>query len=482
MGIWSGLRPRSESAQTVLDGGHRREETGKSGVKMSNVLAKRRWLAINQSVITIGIALLACGGPQPAATDSGASEDADVGTDTAIGTDAAVTDVTSSDCQADASCVDTAQVATPSNFTITCQGTSPTAIAFDFAGAKSGDTRVCTLHNEGPAPFAWSDPPQIQPMAPLTQSMAAFYDLTLQTNGQQRAKPFSAGSIAAGQSLDFTISYTAPFSGPQPWAELQISFMQAPSPPTTLAIPIRNATCDAPDLVYAPDGLWLYATTGNQAQGHVVFTNQGCAPLDIVKVCINGNNPSGSDPCTLKQYVSAHFGLATPVTATTLQPSAVGGGNGLFGLDVEFHPPDDNKIAPIGLLNVVYCVTGSVAGGDCALGYQTYDLSSDKPVDYTLPSATLHADTSKPKAGAAVWVSGDLTPGSFPNGVWRWWLIDRPAGSHAWIGASSQLTPDVLFLPDLPGSYTVQASALTMNPNVTQLAWTPPAAVTVTVL
>ncbi len=81
---------------------------------------------------------------------------------------------------------------------------------------------------------------------------------------------------------------------------------------------------------------------------------------------------------------------------------------------------------------------------------------------------------------------GDLTPGSFPTAnTWWWTLIDRPAGSHAWIEASSQPTSaaDVVFLPVLPGQYTVQAAALTITlNNNSQLAWTTPAAVTVTVL
>ena len=374
-----------------------------------------------------------------------------------------------------------------SSFTVTCQGNDPTVIEYNFQGAGQGVARVCNVHNDGPAPFAWNNPPQIVAVAPSTQDdVDAVYALTLQKNGKERAKPYSAGSIAVGQSVDFSITYTPPTNGqPPPSAELQIPYMQVPSPSTTLTIPILSATCDAPTLVFAPDEIWLYATMGNKAQGHIAFANQSCAPLDILKACINGNNPTGSDPCASAQYASSYFGILNAVGAGKIAPSTVGGTNGLFGLDIEFHPPDDNKIAPIGLLNIVYCITGSVSGGNCAAGYQTFTLTSNTTAGYKLPSVVLSVDTATPTSGKPCNISAVLTPGDYPDGkTWRWALIDRPAGSKAWIGNANQTTsdPGVSFVPDAKGKYTVQVQGLTIDAtDNTKLEWTPPTTVSLTV-
>ena len=79
-----------------------------------------------------------------------------------------------------------------------------------------------------------------------------------------------------------------------------------------------------------------------------------------------------------------------------------------------------------------------------------------------------------------------MTIGSYPDGKnWAWALIDRPAGSKAWIGANNQSTsdPGVSFIPDAKGNYTIQGMALTISTTdpAQPLAWTPPVTVSVTV-
>ncbi len=376
-----------------------------------------------------------------------------------------------------------------SSFTVTCQNSDPTVIEYDFQGQGAGTARVCNVHNDGPAPFAWNNAPQIVALPPSTQDQVdAVYALSLQKNGKDRAKPYTAGSIAVNQSVDFSITYTPPTNGlPPPAAELQIPYAQTPNAPTVLTIPIQAATCNTPTLVFAPSEMWLYAVKGAKAVGHVVLANQSCAPLDILKACINnGNsNPSGADPCASAQYASKYHGLVNPIGASTLAPSVAGTANGQFGIDIEFHPPDDNKINANDLLQIVYCVTGSMAGNDCKPGYQTINLTGNTTAGVTLPSATLTVDTTTPTSGKPVIISAALTVGSFPDGkTWRWALIDRPQGSHAWIGSADQSTsdPSVSFVPDAKGKYTVQAMALTISDtDVTQLAWTPPTTVSLTV-
>ncbi len=377
-----------------------------------------------------------------------------------------------------------------SSFTVTCQGNDPTQIEYNFLGAGQGTTRTCNVHNDGPNPWAWNNAPTIVAIAPSTQAdVDAVYALSMQKNAKERAKPYTAGSVAAGQSVDYTITYTPPTNGlPPPSAKLEIPYKQEPDIARVLPITILSATCDTPTLVFAPDQFWLYAENGKKATGHIVLSNQSCATLDILKACVNnGNsNPPGSDPCASAQYASKYHGLVTAVGAGSIGPSSTSNAaNGLFGIDIEFHPPDDNKINADDLLHVVYCVTGSVAGGDCKAGAQTINLRGNTTAGLTLPTATLAVDTATPMSGKPVAVSATLVEGSYPNGKsWRWSLVDRPAGAKAWIDDNGQQTtdPSTSFVPDAKGKYTVQGMGLTVDatdPN--KVLWTPPTTVTFTV-
>ena len=375
-----------------------------------------------------------------------------------------------------------------SSYTVTCQGSDPTVIEYNFQGAGQGVERTCNVHNDGPSPWAWNNVPQIVAIAPSTQDdVDLVYKLKLMRNGKERAQSsYGAGSVAVGQSIDYTIVYTPPTNGqPPPSAKLVVSYSQTPLPPAKLEIPILSASCDLPTLVFAPAQLWFYATMNNKAQAHIAFANQSCAPLDILKACINTNNPSGADPCASVQFQSKYYSLLTPVGASQITPSTVGGGNGLLGLDVQFMPTDDLHINDLALLNIVYCITGSVAANDCKAGYQTINLTGNTTAGVTLPSAALSVETATPASGKPCVISGVLTPGSFPDAhSWEWQLIERPPGSKSWIGDENQSTPDpsMSFVPDAKGKYTIQGMALTTDPSdPAQLAWTVPATVSFTI-
>jgi hypothetical protein len=375
-----------------------------------------------------------------------------------------------------------------SSYTITCQGADTSVIEFNFQGAGAGTTRCCNVHNDGPTPWAWNNPPSIDAIAPSLQAdVDAVYVLDIQRNGQPRAPGlWGAGAVPQGQSVDYCITYTPPTNGqPPPSAKLGIPYKQDPTGPNTAVIPIVSASCDLPTLEFAPDQVWFYATMNQKAVSHLVFANQSCAPLDVLKACINKNNPSGADPCASPQYLSPYFTLTTSVGASQIAPSAAGAGNGLLGLEVQFLPTDDLHINDLGLLNIVYCITGSASGGDCKPGYQTINLTGNTTAGVTLPSAVLTQDTVSCMSGKPCTIGGALTIGSFPSGnTWNWQLIARPAGSKAWIGGASQSTvdPSVTFVPDAPGEYKIQGAALTIDATTpSNIAWTPPATVTVTV-
>ena len=371
-----------------------------------------------------------------------------------------------------------------SSITVTGQGSPSGAIGFDFNGLCAGGARTCSVHNDGPQPFAWNNPAQIVAIAPSTQAeVDAAYALTMQKNGTQVAQPSGAGSLPAGASMDYTITFTPLANGKAtPAARLLIPYDQMPLPPGTLEIAILGCGTAVPDL--APQQLWLYATMGQKTVGHIAFANQGSAPLGVVKACINSNNPAGADPCANAQYASKYFSFLTPVGASPLPPSSSGAGNGLLGLDVQFAPTDDLHTNDLALLNLVYCASGSVAGGDCQPANQTINLTGNTEAGVVQPTATLAPPAASPGAGKLLTIDGKLTAGAFPNGqTWSWALIDRPPGSLAWIGAANQATsdPSVSFVPDVKGKYTVQAMALTVASNFSQLAWTPPTTVSVVV-
>ena len=87
--------------------------------------------------------------------------------------------------------------------------------------------------------------------------------------------------------------------------------------------------------------------------------------------------------------------------------------------------------------------------------------------------------TSAPQVGQPVALAGVLTPGSWPSGgAWQWSLVTRPPGSLLWLASTTTVVGDLSVIPDVKGDFTVQASALTNNPNhPSQLAWSPAASV-----
>ncbi len=359
-------------------------------------------------------------------------------------------------------------VAPPCDVSIVCDNPHG-KVEFNFQGAPTGTQRTCTLSSTCSWPLAFNSPATLEPVAVATQAeVDATYALV--------ASP-QTGSVPAGKSAVFTIRFTVPTNGLEPPAAALV----IPTGAMTFVIPVVAASCQAPDLEFSPDMLWLSAVSGQKAQGTVTLANQSCAPVDIVAMCINNGagNPPGNNPCASPQYLSKYHGLAQDLTALTLPPSQPGGSDGLLPIVVEFHPPDDNKINAHDLLHIVYCATGSLAAGNCQVGYQTLNLTGNTAAGVDLPSVVLNVATLAPQVGQPVALAGVLTPGSWPLGdAWQWSLVKRPPGSLAWLAATTTTVGNLSVIPDVKGDYTVQASALTFNPiDPSQLAWSPAASV-----
>ncbi len=372
---------------------------------------------------------------------------------------------------------------TPSSFTLKCALPNG-ALGYSFQGKAAGTQQTCTLHNDGPAALAWNGAPTLMALQPSQPAeVDAAYALTLQLNGQELPKPWTAGSIAAGDTLGLTLTYTPLASALAPWATVVLTYAQNTDLGT---VPLSViGSCTFPTLQFSADDLWLHAVPGQKTQASLVVANQGCGPVDVLKACINNASakPSMPDPCASAAFASKTLSLVPSVGASTLAPSASSGGNGLLSLSIAFQPTTAS--APDGLLNVVYCVSGSIAGGDCKPGTTTMLVTGDTTNFKALPTAQLALATLTPTAGAPCRVTGTLTPGDLPDGhTWRWALTARPAGSAAWLDSAEQATtdPSVQFVPDVKGSYTLQASALTQDPNdASHVAWTAPAPLTIVV-
>lgn len=371
----------------------------------------------------------------------------------------------------------------PSVFELSSPNANTKDMTYNFCDAASGATKANKVQNMGPSPWSWNNAPKItpQPNSPATQEQCdAVFALSLKRDGVKWDPPWTAGSIAANHEVDFVITYTQPAAGNPPACEVKVTWNQVPLS-GILEWPIVAGACgQTPTLTVSTSELWLWATSGKKAVGRLAFANNSAGPLDVIKACINSKDPpgGGADPCSSAQYLSTFTGLVTPVGFSTLSPSATGSGNGLLTMDVEFHPPNDNKINSNDLLHIVYCETGSVAGKDCAFANQTIHITGNTTAGITLPTIALSVDTSKPGVGKPLNIAGAITIGSFPTiSAWNWAIIDRPAGSHAWIGSASMATttPGVSFVPDVSGTYTVQALVLTISASdPSQIGWSVP--------
>lgn len=377
-----------------------------------------------------------------------------------------------------------------SKFTVQSQNADTTDLTFNFQGAPTGATRTIKVSNDGPAAWSWQNLPKIVADEQDRQAdVDAAFKLSYKRDGKDvdPATNMSAGSVAAGHVIDFVITYTAPTNGlAAPAATFQIDWKQVPNG-GKLIIPVLNATCDVPTLATSPGSIWLYAEKGGKATGKITYANQSCAPLDVIKACVNRGNAttSGATPCESAQTLSAYTGLASGGGFLTVAPSSAGTSNGLTAVDVEFHPADDNKINAEDVLQLVFCQSGT-ASNACDFAHKTVFVTGNTTAGIQLPKVTLAVDTEEPKAAQPLSISGILTPGTYPDGkTWRWSIIDRPQGSRTWIYPDSETTvdPTIVILPDRSGKYTVQVQALTADqtPGSSNIAWSVPVTIDVTV-
>ncbi len=342
-------------------------------------------------------------------------------------------------------------------YTVACT-TTKGGLLYDFGGVTSGTAQAtCAITNVGPAGMAIS-PPAVQATDPAIDpaKIAGMYAICGHTSATDPACVGWPLGVAAGSTVYLTIRFTFPATNDPANGNLVVPFVQAMIP-EILTIPISAGGCDVPAPAFGPQQLWLLAGLGQKATGTYVIANQSCAPLRVLNACITSAASTTGDPCSKPASLSS--GLAKPFASQDVAPW------GVLPLEVEFHPVDGAKQVVNDFLNMTYCA-GVWAGGKCsgAIVTQVLNLQGSIQTGIAPPTLSLSAltDYAGPVHGQPLHLEATFSPGQYPDGHnYSWLLTKRPPGSTRWLTSMEQTTstPDLVFIPDVPGDYEVAAMA-----------------------
>ena len=355
-------------------------------------------------------------------------------------------------------------------------------VAFVFADAAK-KTSTCKVSNAGPPPLVLKGVEVQAIYAADKEAVAAAFSAKLVDIG---GSPQSTMAIASGKSASLVVTYTAPATGNPPAAQLVVTTSSAGAPSANLFIPIEAGGCSAPQAPQfgpAPD-LWMQAKVGGESTGTIFVGNQSCAPLQLVNACIAQASYPGKDPCSAP---SKNHSLAKGFTPVPVAPYSTA------AVEVVFKPADANTLTKNDLLHVFYC-TGSWSSGQCnggqvvsrslALTGSVAIETSPKPPTVAL---SVVDDPSKLALNTPVKLAMVIKDGgSFADKTfyYRWVVAKRPEGSTTWIPEGEQTsdqTPSIKVLPDMPGDYVVVGQAQGYDETNSTFAWSPQASVSFTV-
>lgn len=356
-------------------------------------------------------------------------------------------------------------------------------VAFVFPD-PSKKTSTCKVANSGPPPLVLKQVEVQAINAADKDAVAAAFSAKLVDIG---GNPQSTMAIASGKSASLVVTYTAPATGNPPPAQLVVTTSSAGAASANLFIPIEAGGCtipQAPQFGPAPD-LWMQAKVGGEATGAVYVANQSCAALQLVNACIApANTPAGKDPCSAP---SKHHSLAKGFTPVPVAPYSTA------AIEVVFKPADANTLTKNDLLHVYYC-TGLWNSGQCTNGQvvsRSLALTGSVAIDTSPKPPTVELSVADDptklalntpvKLAMVVKNGGSFTDKTF---YYRWVVAKRPEGSTTWIPEGEQTsdqTPTVKVLPDVPGEYVIAGQAQGYDESNSTFAWSPQATVTFTV-
>ena len=352
-------------------------------------------------------------------------------------------------------------------YTITCTSASG-KMEYDFSAVTSGSGQAtCAIYNDGPASMAINNI-GVQAIDPTVDqsTLDGMYSVCMHlTAGDTTCVDPPRGVSKAG-TIYFTVKFTFPATGAPLNGNLAVSFTQA-NVPGTITIPISAGGCDVPAPSFGPlPQLWLLAGVGQKATGTFVVANQSCATMRVINACITSATVVGSDPCS--KPASLYNGFTKPFASQDIAAW------GLLPLEVEFHPADDKKLQINDLVNITYC-SGAWAAGKCsgAIVTQSLNLQGSIETENAPPTLSLGATADYPAAvvGQPVHLKATFTKGAYDNGNNYLWIItSRPAGSKRWLTPADQATstPDLIFVPDVPGPYEFAALAQAFSADAPQ--------------
>jgi hypothetical protein len=362
-------------------------------------------------------------------------------------------------------------------FVLTCTDATGNLV-YDFSAQQGGcGSKVCNVQNLGPEPFK-VNAVEIEAYASLEQDAVwtkeggGMFSVAVEkiSGDEVTSFPFA---FPKNQSRNFKVTYCVPNEGGGKNAELVISYSQA-NKPDDVRIPINASSCQTPAVAYAPalsaGSLWLRADVGSESEGTVAVSNQSCAPLQVIKACTEDKAPTAASKACSGGNDSAAFALTGAVGLQAIAPWTV------LPVGIKFAPQNNTFVSLNHFLNVVYC-PGTWDGEACdgELAFLSINLEGSLDADVELPTVAINSPIA-PKLGEKVTLTAAAQQGTYPlseNGGFLWMVLDRPAGSGVWFSADKQLTtpPEITFVPDVAGSYTIGVAVQSFDPSSLAEAW-----------
>ncbi|MGM0577578.1 MAG: hypothetical protein ACQEXJ_17770 [Myxococcota bacterium] len=330
---------------------------------------------------------------------------------------------------------------------------------FDFTNETAEATRSMVITSMGPGPITIRQPRLDGEGAGEVFSWEAIDSAQDPVTNFPRA-------LTEGRAIEFLVTYSPPSGSLEPPNGQLV--VPIDKPDTIEKIFDLFAGEPKPKIVLAPAtgnvGVSGSVAAGATGTGHVVVYNEGNGDLEIDEAVIETN--FGGDP--------EIFSLVNAPDAGTILA------------------PDDLLV-----LDVAWDLSNLAEGDDTSesLAITYYDPFmedyTDKRVnlfagdsgDNTLPTADAGApeDYSDAVAGEEMALDGSGSDGGsyeLKNKPYVWYLVDKPAGSRARLNVQGEAF--VPFVPDVPGSYTVELTVFATGPD-SELLYSEPAQVTLEV-
>ncbi len=334
-----------------------------------------------------------------------------------------------------------------SGFRFQCGGPA----IFDFGPTASKPTTLsCTVVNDGPAAMKLNAF-TLAPGTDYAQQTAidAAFSAKVVVPGQAKALalPFT---LAAGQGVKLSVTWQPTAADPPPTRAV-LNWRQG-GDEGDIEVPVHAGPCNesAPEASPLPMG---FHSPSGQVKTRFELANWSCTPLKVMKHCTTLYNVTQFSACETGAP-SAEYSVvgAMPDVVPAWSSAPV---------EVLFKPGGGSRKDHLGQLHLFYC-PGEWTGGKCSKKMDRIEVQLEGNVLPSVkpPSMSLTAPAGI-KAGHAARLIAKVTPGSHAIGMFgafHFTVTGRPPGSKAWIFGGPVDGNELIFVPDVPGSYTISAN------------------------